>query len=199
MYMPNRWIEFVKNWSKENNIAYGCALTKPEMKAAYHYRYPKVKNKGVAKLEESRPPANVKSKVTYPNLKITIPPPQEEEQDNIQFDIEEEPARRKRGRPQVHMTAEEQYKAKLESNKQKRREKAAAKKTQGSGAGPSKISPENEAIIQKQLHKKKNWGKPAELSKLTDIGKLGALEWRQLYNELTPAQKIEYRKIRDSK
>jgi len=133
MYMPNRWIEFVKNWSKENNVSYGCALTKPEMKAEYHRRYPKVKTKGVAKLEESRPPEDVKSKVTYPNLKIKIP----EDQENIQFEMEEmgaeEPARRKRGRPQVYMTAEEQYKAKLESNKQKRREKAAAKKLQGSG------------------------------------------------------------------
>jgi hypothetical protein len=107
---------------------------KPEMRAVYHYRYPKVKTKGVAKLEESRPPLNVKSKVTYPNLKITIPPPQEEnEEENMQFDMEdmggaEEPARRRRGRPQVYLTAEEKYKAKLESNKQKRRERAAAKK-----------------------------------------------------------------------
>ena len=133
MYMPNRWIEFVKNWSKENKVSYGCALTKPEMKAEYHYRYPKVKTKGVAKLEESRPPEDVKSKVTYPNLKIRIPPPQEEEeQENIQFEMEEmgaeEQAKPKRGRPQKYMTAEEQYKAKLESNKQKRREKTAAKK-----------------------------------------------------------------------
>jgi hypothetical protein len=199
MYMPNRWIEFVKNWSKENKVSYGCALTKPEMKAEYHYRYPKFKTKGVAKLEESKPPEDVKSKVTYPNLKIKIP----EEQENIQFEMEEmgaeEQAKPKRGRPQKYMTAEEQYKAKLESNKQKRREKAAAKKLQGTGAGTSKIAPENEAIIQKQLHKRKMIGKAADLSILTDKGKLGALEWKQLYNELTPAQKEEYRKIRDSK
>jgi hypothetical protein len=64
-------------------------------------------------------------------LKIKIP----EEQENIQFEMEEmgaeEQAKPKRGRPQKYMTAEEQYKAKLESNKQKRREKAAAKKLQG--------------------------------------------------------------------
>jgi hypothetical protein len=134
--MPNRWIEFVKNWAKDNNTSYGCALTKPEMRAEYHYRYPKVKTKGVAKLEESRPPLNVKSKVTYPNLKIRIPPPEEDEEENMQFDMEdmggaEEPARRRRGRPQVYLTAEEKYKAKLESNKQKRRERAAAKKVRG--------------------------------------------------------------------
>ncbi len=125
MYMTNRWIEFVKKWSSDNNTTYGCALTKPEMKAEYHKMYPKKVKlpKGVAKLEESKPPEDVKSKVTYPNLKIRIPPPQEE---NIRFEIEEQ-VKPKRGRTQKYMTAEEQYKAKLESNKQKRREKAAAK------------------------------------------------------------------------
>lgn len=131
--MPNRWIEFVKKWSSENNVSYGCALSKPEMKAEYSRLYPKVlkvKKKGVAKLEESRPPADVKSKVTYPNLSIKIPSPREE-QDNIQFEIEEmddQPSGSKRGRPAKYMTQEEKYKAKLENNKQKRREKAAAAK-----------------------------------------------------------------------
>ena len=193
--MPNRWITFVKKWSSENNVSYGCALSKPEMKAEYNKLYPKVvkvKTKGVAKLEESRPPTDVKSKVTYPNLSIRIPSPR----DNIQFEIEEmddEPQpRSKKGRPAKYMTEDEKYKAKLESNKQKRREKAAAKKLQGRGTGAlSRISPENEEneIIQKQLQKRKMIGKAAELSILTDSGKLGALEWKQLYNELTPAQK----------
>jgi hypothetical protein len=66
--------------------------------------------------------------VTYPNLSIRIP----SQQENIQFDIEEmddEPQpRSKKGRPAKYMTEDEKYKAKLESNKQKRREKAAAKK-----------------------------------------------------------------------
>ena len=202
--MPNRWIEFVKKWSSENNVSYGCALSKPEMKAEYNKLYPKVvkvKTKGVAKLEESRPPTDVKSKVTYPNLSIRIPTQQE----NIQFDIQEmddQPSGSKKGRPAKYMTEDEKYKAKLESNKQKRREKAAAKKLQGRGTGAlSRISPENEEneIIQKQLQKRKMIGKAADLSILTDSGKLGALEWKQLYNELTPAQKEEYRKIRDSK
>ncbi len=137
--MPNRWIEFVKKWSSENNVSYGCALSKPEMKAEYSRLYPKVvkvKRKGVAKLEESRPPADVKSKVTYPNLTIKIPSPREE-QENIQFEIEEmddeSQPRSKKGRPTKYMTEEEKYKAKLESNKQKRREKAAAKKSQSQG------------------------------------------------------------------
>jgi len=133
--MPNRWIIFVKKWASDNNFSFGCALGKPELKAAYNREYPKINKlpKGVAKLQESRPSADVKSKMTFPNLKI-VTQPQEEEQENIQFDIVEEmdePARRKRGRPQKHMTDEEKYKAKLESNKQKRRERAAAKKVKG--------------------------------------------------------------------
>jgi len=129
IYMPNRWIEFVKKWASEHNTSYGCALTKPEMKEAYHKENPKkVKMpKRVAKLQESKPPADVKSKMTFPNLKI-VTQPVEQEQENIQFEIEEMDKKAKRGRPQKYATKEEQYKAKLESNKQKRREKAAAKK-----------------------------------------------------------------------
>lgn len=129
--MPNRWITFVKNWASSNNIAYGCALSKPELKAAYNKEYPKAIKlpKGVKKLEESKPPADVKSKATYPNLKIRIP----EEQENIQFDIEEMDKKAKKGRPKKYVTDEDKYKAKLESNKLKRREARAAKKVAGSG------------------------------------------------------------------
>jgi hypothetical protein len=43
--MPNRWIEFVKEFAVKNNITYGCALTKPELKTEYYDKYPK-KGKG---------------------------------------------------------------------------------------------------------------------------------------------------------
>ena len=33
--MPNKWIEHVKKFSKENNIAYGCAISDPKCKASY--------------------------------------------------------------------------------------------------------------------------------------------------------------------
>jgi len=39
--MPNRWIEFVKEFAAKNNITYGCALTKPELKTEYRSKYPK--------------------------------------------------------------------------------------------------------------------------------------------------------------
>jgi hypothetical protein len=168
--MPNRWITFVKKWSSENNVSYGCALTKPEMKAEYHKLYPKVvkvKTKGVAKLEESRPPADVKSKVTYPNLSIRIPPQQENIQFDIQEDMDDEPQpRSKKGRPAKYMTEDEKYKAKLESNKQKRREKAAAKKSQ-SQAGLEEsipnVNPKN--ISMKGIEIKKPYVAPVKASK----------------------------------
>ena len=203
--MPNRWIEFVKKWASDNNTTYGCALSKPEMKAEYHKQYPKKIKlpKGVKKLEESRPPADVKSKVTYPNLKIRIP----EEQENIQFEMEdmgEEPAKAKRGRPQKYATKEEQYKAKLESNKQKRREKAAAKKIAGSGQGhTAKIAPteaENQArIIEERLNKKKKKDQVRELSRLTDTGKLRAEPFNKLFHELDATQKGDYTDLRIKK
>jgi hypothetical protein len=37
--MPSKWIEFVKEWSKDNNLTYGCAMSKPECKNAYHKKY----------------------------------------------------------------------------------------------------------------------------------------------------------------
>jgi hypothetical protein len=39
--MPSRWIEFVKEWSKNNNVSYGCALSDARMKAQYYKKYPK--------------------------------------------------------------------------------------------------------------------------------------------------------------
>lgn len=34
--MPNKWVEHVKQWSAENNMTYGCAVSKPECREAYH-------------------------------------------------------------------------------------------------------------------------------------------------------------------
>ena len=38
--MANKWILFVKKWSAKNNMSYGCAISKPECKAAYKKEYP---------------------------------------------------------------------------------------------------------------------------------------------------------------
>lgn len=39
--MPNRWVTFVKEFAAKNNISYGCALGKPELKSQYYAKYPK--------------------------------------------------------------------------------------------------------------------------------------------------------------
>jgi hypothetical protein len=41
--MPNRWVDHVKKFAADNNLSYGCALSKPECKETYRAKY------GVAK------------------------------------------------------------------------------------------------------------------------------------------------------
>jgi hypothetical protein len=38
--MANRWIEFVKKWSKKKGMTYGCALSQPQLKIDYRKAYP---------------------------------------------------------------------------------------------------------------------------------------------------------------
>jgi hypothetical protein len=51
--MPSKWIEFVKKWAKDNNITYGCAMSKPECKNAYHKKYDTQKYQRERKEKES--------------------------------------------------------------------------------------------------------------------------------------------------
>lgn len=52
--MPSRWVEFVKEFARKNNLSYGCALSKPECSAEYRKKYgtPKRKSKAKAKVEK---------------------------------------------------------------------------------------------------------------------------------------------------
>jgi hypothetical protein len=74
--MPNRWVQFVKDWASANNTTYGCALSKPEVSQEYKRKYPKpLTKKQLAKpvvLQESEPPANVKSLMTGPKVVETL-------------------------------------------------------------------------------------------------------------------------------
>lgn len=36
----NRWIEYVKSWSKKNNMSYSCSLSNPQLKIDYRKQYP---------------------------------------------------------------------------------------------------------------------------------------------------------------
>ena len=37
--MPNRWVDFIKNYASLNDLSYGCAITKPEAREAYRAKY----------------------------------------------------------------------------------------------------------------------------------------------------------------
>lgn len=37
--MPNQWIDHVKKFAADNNLSYGCALSKPECKETYRAKY----------------------------------------------------------------------------------------------------------------------------------------------------------------
>lgn len=37
--MPNRWVQFVRDWAQKNNESYMCAATKPEVRDAYRAKY----------------------------------------------------------------------------------------------------------------------------------------------------------------
>lgn len=37
--MPNNWVNFVKQFAADNNLSYGCALSKPECKEQYRAKY----------------------------------------------------------------------------------------------------------------------------------------------------------------
>jgi len=60
--MPNKWIEHVKEFSKKNNIPFGCALSHPDLKKDYQ---PVIKKTYKQKREE-------KEKVIFDQLKYNI-------------------------------------------------------------------------------------------------------------------------------
>jgi hypothetical protein len=51
--MPNKWIEFVREWAVRNNTTYSCAISKPECSA--EYRKKKAKEMRSAKIDKMTP------------------------------------------------------------------------------------------------------------------------------------------------
>jgi hypothetical protein len=50
--MVNAWVSFVKKWASDNNMSYGCALSKPECSQSYRAtRPPKLSKKETAETE----------------------------------------------------------------------------------------------------------------------------------------------------
>lgn len=65
--MPNRWIEFVKDYSKRHNISYPSAVASPKCKAEYNKAFSKVSKKsgagcGTSKVAPHCPPTHHRRK-----------------------------------------------------------------------------------------------------------------------------------------
>jgi hypothetical protein len=39
MAKPNRWVDFIRKWAKDNDTTYSCALSNPKCKDAYRAKY----------------------------------------------------------------------------------------------------------------------------------------------------------------
>lgn len=53
------WTDFIKQWAQKHNVSYGCAMSNPDMKAAYYKAYPKTtgKKKGTVSAAPAPAPA----------------------------------------------------------------------------------------------------------------------------------------------
>lgn len=112
--MPNRWTQFVREWADSNDMSYGCALSKPECKNAYHKKYL------TKKYEKEQQPKEMEQ-MGGEDINVSKKPKPKQKQ-NIRLIIEEdEPTEKKRGRKPKYATDEERKKAKrdqtLASNK----------------------------------------------------------------------------------
>ena len=55
--MPNKWIEHVKKFSRENNMSYGCAISDPRCKSSYKQpetKQPTFKQPTFKQIQENR-------------------------------------------------------------------------------------------------------------------------------------------------
>ena len=107
----NSWTNFVKDWAKENDTTYMCAITKPELKAAY-------KAHKITKKRDVKQNSFQEIKDAVVALAEEITPPVE---------------KKKPGRPSKYATDEERKKAKKEktlaSTRKMRAERAERVKT----------------------------------------------------------------------
>lgn len=145
--MPNAWVTWVKKWSKDHNISYGCAISDIDCVAEYRLQKEDTKNKQSKKktLKKLIPPPQA-MEMGMPNMEpikknITIKKPINNDIENM-FAMEKSmmnpsynsiPSQKikipKRGRPTKYLTEKEKYDAKILSNKLKRREKTKGKIT----------------------------------------------------------------------
>jgi len=69
----NRWTDFVKQWSKVNGLSYGRSLSKPEMRAEYYAKHPKIKKPSKKGAKEEPKEGGVKPKFKE-NITFSISP-----------------------------------------------------------------------------------------------------------------------------
>ena len=63
--MPNRWVEFIKEYARKHNLNYMCAMTQPAAKQEYQEKY-KTKSKPETKLRPAKKKAAPsKASTTY--------------------------------------------------------------------------------------------------------------------------------------
>lgn len=69
--MVNAWVEFVRKYSKDHNISYGCAISKPDCKEQYHSKTRKLAdlNANTPKILSSQKSSQLKDALS--NIKRT--------------------------------------------------------------------------------------------------------------------------------
>lgn len=50
--MGTRWTDFVKQWAKKHDMAYGCALSNADMKKEYYKVFPKAQQEKFMEAKE---------------------------------------------------------------------------------------------------------------------------------------------------
>ena len=85
--MPNRWVDHVKQFAADNNLSYGCALSKPECKETYRAKY------GVTKKLTKK--QNIEKMgaedMNAPNIQLVVKETKKKQKPKPQLVIEEEP------------------------------------------------------------------------------------------------------------
>ena len=102
--MPNRWTQFVREWADSNNMSYGCALSKPECKSAYHKKYL------TKKYEKEQQPKEMEQMGTE-DINVSKKP---KDKENIRLVMQEIETQKKRGRKPKYASEEDRKKAKRE-------------------------------------------------------------------------------------
>ena len=80
--MPNAWIEHIKSWSRKHNVSYGCALSMPECKNAYHSKKPQAE-RGMMGQEDISAMRNREALTK----KYTPPPLSPDEEDDEEVEV----------------------------------------------------------------------------------------------------------------